>query len=153
MCSAQPTPPAKPGRFRKMQASSTRRVIVVGSPVGVGLAGTHETAPHGLGMELHLLGLDPHERPHDDLHVVVVDEVGAVAAAPLLELLGRPVEHALAALAVDALVVRPEERRVELPGSLLVGILERDELVDVLVAVDGLAGDGLTHRAAGYSPR
>ena len=35
-----------------------------------------------------LLGLEPHERLDDGLHVVVVDEVGAVAAAALLQLGG-----------------------------------------------------------------
>ena len=125
MCNAQPTPPCEAGpvqedagivdeardRGRLSRRRRARR--------------THEAASHGLVMELHLLGLEPHERPHDDLHVVVVDEVGAVAAASLLRAPSAgAVEHALAALAVDALVVRPQERRVEHPGPLLVGILE-----------------------------
>jgi len=46
--------------------------------------------------------LEAHDVGDDVGHVVIVDEVGAVAAAALGEVLGVPVEHALAAVAVDA---------------------------------------------------
>ena len=84
MCRAHPAPPAKPGRLRKMQASSTRRVTVGGDAVVARLAGPQEPALAGLGVELHLLGAQPDERLDDVGDVVVVDEVGAVAAAALL---------------------------------------------------------------------
>ena len=66
--------------------------------------------------------------------VVLVDEVGAVAAAPLLHLGGAGVEDALAPVAVDAAVVRAQERGVEHPRALLVGVLEADPLVQVVGA-------------------
>ncbi len=54
-------------------------------------------------MELPLLwGEAARIRLGDHAHVVVVDEVRAVAAAPLVELGGVVVEHALAAVAEDA---------------------------------------------------
>ena len=68
----------------------------------------------------------------DGGEVVVVDEVGAVAAAALLEVLGRAGQHALAAVAEDAGPRREQERDVEDPGAVLVGIFERDPLVEVL---------------------
>ena len=84
MCSAQPSPPAKPGRLRKMQASSTsrgrrcrRRRRVRGSPCASPLRGT-ATAAAAAARRLRRRSGD----------VVVVDEVGAVAAAPLVQLRG-----------------------------------------------------------------
>ena len=100
--------------------------------VVAGLAGSQEPAPPGLGVELHLVGAQAHERPDDAGHVVVVDEVGAVAAAALRQLGRRGVEDALAPGAVDAAVVRAQERGVEHPRPLLVGILEADPLVEVV---------------------
>ena len=44
----------------------------------------------------------------------------------------RRVEHALTALAVDAAVVRAQVGRIEHPGALFLGVLERDPLVDVV---------------------
>ena len=64
-------------------------------------------------------------------HVVVVDEVGAVAAAALHELGRRSGEHALAPLPEDARPVGEEERDVEDPRAVLVGILEAHVLVEV----------------------
>ena len=60
--------------------------------------------------------------------VVLVDEVGAVAAAPLLHLRRVGVEHPLAPGAVDAVVARAQERGVEHPRALLLGVLERHPL-------------------------
>ena len=65
--------------------------------------------------------------------VGVVDEVGAVAAAALLQLRCLLGEHAQAALAEDAGPGAGEEGDVEDPGAVLVGVLEGDELVEVLV--------------------
>jgi hypothetical protein len=53
--------------------------------------------PRGLGVELHLARRQPHERLDDVGDVVVVDEVGAVAAAALLPARRRRVEDARAA--------------------------------------------------------
>ena len=64
--------------------------------------------------------------------VVVVDEVGAVAAAALHELGRRPGEHALAAVRRRCTSTRQEERDVEDPGAVLVGIVERQPLVEVV---------------------
>ena len=86
----------------------------------------------GLRVELHLVGPQADERLHHVGDVVVVDEVGSVAAAPLLELGRRSVEDPLAALTVDAAIVRTQERGVEHPRALLVGILEADPLVQIL---------------------
>src|SRR5690606_9740269 len=58
-------------------------------------------------------------------------EVGAVAAAPLLELGRRLGEHARAAAPVQAAPGAEQERHVEDPGPPLVGVVERDELVQV----------------------
>ena len=96
------------------------------------LAGTEEPPAPGLGVELHLVGPEAHE-PGDDVgDVLLVDEVGPVAAAPELELRGRLVEDPEAPLAVDAPVVGAQERGVEHPGALLVGVLEADPLMNVL---------------------
>ncbi len=64
--------------------------------------------------------------------VVVVDEVGAVAAAPVLEFRCGLVEDPLAAASVDAHVVRPQVGGIEDPGALFVGILETHPLVEVV---------------------
>ncbi len=64
--------------------------------------------------------------------VVVVDEVGAVAAAPVPELRGGLVEDPLAAAAVDAHVVRPQVAGIEHPGTLFVGIFETHPLVEIV---------------------
>ena len=58
-CRAQPAPLAKPGRFRKMQAPSTRRVTHSPSSfLWIGPAGGL-----GLGVELPLVGLEPLGQP------------------------------------------------------------------------------------------
>ena len=96
------------------------------------LARAQEAAAAGLGVELHLVRSQAHERLDDVGDVVVVDEVGAVAAAPLGQFRRRRVEHPLAPLPVDAAVVRAQERGVEHPCALLLGILEADPLVQVV---------------------
>ncbi len=84
-----------------------------------------------LGVELPLSG-SSRTTLHQVGDVVVVGEVGAVAAAALLQLGSRLVEDALAAAAVDARVVRTQVGRVEHPGAVLVGIFEADPLVQVV---------------------
>ena len=76
--------------------------------------------------------------------VVVVDEVGAVAAAPLLELGRRAGEHALAAVPEDARPARQQERDVEDPRAVLVGILEAHVLVEVLGIRRGHDSDSMS---------
>ena len=75
-------PPAKPGRLRKMHAPSTSRVILISPSLlhlgGPGLAVADVVELPLLGGEL--LGYRERRRL-----VVLVDEVRAVAAAPLLE--------------------------------------------------------------------
>ena len=115
-CSAQPMPPAKPGRFRKMQAPSTRRVLSSRPPCG-----GRSSPALGCPPVLPLLGGEPLGGGQRGVRVVLVDEVGAVAAAPLLELGGAAGEHALAPVAVDAAPRAREERDVEHPRALLVG--------------------------------
>src|SRR3546814_17685223 len=63
--------------------------------------------------------------------VVLVDEVGAVAAAALPELGGRPGEHPLAAPPADARPRAGEERAVEDPGAVLLRILDGHPFVHV----------------------
>ena len=58
-------------------------------------------------------------------------EVRPVRATPLHQLRCRPGEHALAPVAEDARPGAGHERDVELPGSLLVGVVEADPLVGV----------------------
>ena len=87
---------------------------------------------HHLGVELHVARLEPLDMSLQVLDVVVVGEVGAVAAAAELQLRCRLVEDALATAAVDARVVRAEICRVEQPGAVLVGVLEADPLVQIV---------------------
>ena len=121
-------PPAKPGRFRKMQAPSTRRVLI--SPALFVLVGPALRVPDLV--ELPLLGGQALGVGQHGGLVVLVDEVGAVAAAPLLQIGGGTGEHALAAGAVDAGPRAGEERHVEDPGAVLVRVLEGDPLVEIV---------------------
>jgi hypothetical protein len=113
--------------------------------VVAGFAGSQEAAPLGLGVELHLIGAQPHERLDDVGDVVVVDEVGAVGAAALLHLGCWGVEDARAAHPVDAAVVGPQERGVEDPRPQLGRVLEGDPLVQVV--------GGRRHRPGTLLPR
>ena len=97
--------------------------------IGVGVAGSQEALLLGLGVELHVAGLEPDEGADDGLHVVVIHEVGAVAATALGEISCGTVEDALTALAVDAVVIRAEVGGVEQPCALLGRVLERDPLM------------------------
>jgi hypothetical protein len=63
--------------------------------------------------------------------VVLVDQVGAVAAAALLQLGGGRRQDPLAALPVDAVPGAGEERHVEHPGPRLVRGVERHVFVQV----------------------
>src|SRR6185503_16983753 len=99
---------------------------------GAVLLGADEAALAPLAAELPLLVGQAVGGGLDGGHVVVVDEVGAVAAATLHELGRRSGEHALAPLPVDARPVGEEERDVEDPRAILLGILEAHVLVEVL---------------------
>ena len=117
-----------------MQASSTsaghgdRRAVVLGLAVGEKAL----LADRPFLWNCHCSGVRRSRVACEVGDVVVVDEVGAVAAAALLELRCGFVEDSLAAAAVDAHVVRPQVRGVEDPGALLVGILEAHPLVQVV---------------------
>ena len=63
--------------------------------------------------------------------VLLVDQVGAITAAALHELGCGAGEHALAALAEDALPIARQEADVEDPGAFLVLVLEADPLTGV----------------------
>ncbi len=84
-----------------------------------------------LAVVLPFLGGQGGRRLLDPPGVLLVDQVGAVAAAPLHELGGRPGEHALAPVAEDARPVAGEERGVEDPGPLLFVVFEAQPLVRV----------------------
>src|SRR5262249_32274277 len=104
-----------------------------------------EAAAASLAPVLPLLVGEPRRRRRHGGEILVVDEVGAVAAAALLELGGRPGEHALTSAAVDARPRRQEERDIEDPRPFFVGVLEADVLGQV-VRDDG--GHGWTLRGA-----
>ena len=70
----------------------------------IGFAGFQEAVAGCFSVELHVMGLQFDERAHHGLHIVVIHEMGAVAAAPLLHLGRIGVEHAFASFAVDATV-------------------------------------------------
>ncbi len=125
MCRAQPAPPAKSGSLWKMQASLTTRVLVAPSSV----SSTPLSA--ALLVVLPVPWFEPGEGVENGLHVVVVDEVGAVAAAALGEIGRVVVEHALATGAVDAAPVGTQERGVEHPRASVEAILEADPLVKI----------------------
>ena len=107
-------------------------LVVGGEPVLLALA---PQLPRGRGQAAH--------GDLDRRHVIVVDEVRAVAAAALVEVLRRPRQHAPAAVTEDARPVRRQEGHVEHPSSVLARILERDPLVQILG--DGVLGS-LRHR-------
>src|SRR5581483_3548179 len=100
-----------------------------GLALGVHLDGA--PAPVGLLLELPLVSAEALRQPLDPALVGLVGEVRAVRAATLLELRRRPGEHALAPSTEDAGPWARQERHVEHPGAFLVGILERDPLVQV----------------------
>ena len=132
MCSAQPTPPSKPTRLRKMHASSTTRVVVTAEPSASGSPSREPllALPYG-SWNCHCAGVSRSAWRAQVGDVVVVDEVGAVAAAALRQLGGRLVEDPLAAAAEDAAPVRTQEAGIEHPRALLVGIFETHPLVEV----------------------
>jgi len=104
--------------------------------------------PTALGLlgELPLIGAQPHHCAHDGLHVVVIDEMCPVTAAPLLEVGGVVVEHAFASGAEDARPVRPQERGIGHPGAVLVVVF----VADPLVYVEWLAGFGGSAAGGGH---
>ena len=112
------------------------RAVVLG-------AGVEEALRHRFVVELHVTRPETHEVAHHVGDVVLVGEVGAVAAAPLLHLGGVGVEDALAALAVDAPVARAQERRVEHPRALFGGVGAAHPLAHIL----GLGSSRLGHGA------
>ena len=74
--------------------------------------------------------------------VLLVRQVGAVATAALGELRGGTGEHPLAARTVDALPTAEEERHVDHPRAVLVGVGEAHPFVRVI-------GDGHASNATG----
>ena len=126
-CSAQPGPGGEPGTVEEdagaVDEAGDRLAVLVGLGDAAALVGDALVLPLLVGQPLGDR-LDPGQ-------VGVVAEVGAVGAAALLQL-GRLLgEHALAPPAEDARPRRGEERQVEDPGALLVGVLERHPLVQV----------------------
>jgi hypothetical protein len=67
----------------------------------IGFAGFQEAVACRFTVELHVMGLQFDERTHHGLHIVVIHEMSAVAATPLLHLGCIGVEHPFASLAVD----------------------------------------------------
>ena len=119
-----PTPPGKSGLVQEDAG-------VVDQP-GHGLAVLVDVDHVLLGaVVLPLLGGQGGGRLLDPPGVLLVDEVGAVAAAALHELGRGPGEHPLAAVAEDAGPVAGQERGVEDPRPLLFVVLEAEPLVRV----------------------
>ena len=110
--------------------------------------GVEVAAASTRAMELPLVGGQPSGGLGDDAHVVVVDEVRAVAATALGQLGGVTVEHALAAAAEDARPRRAQERGVEHPRAPLVVVLEAHPLVQVEGAVAQLGGTRISGHPA-----
>ena len=138
-CSAQPLPPAKPGRLRKTQAPSTTRVRSEPSPLSSAAESSSVQSPRPTGGELPVLVGEGGDRGGDPRQVVVVGEEGAVAAAAVV----RPsLDDAGAAAAEDAgpgrgqpgQVGADDVLRVGRVGELdpLAGEVERDLLVRVV---------------------
>ena len=94
---------------------------------------------------LPLLGAEGGRRLLDAAGVLLVDQMGAVAAAALHQFWRGAREHPLAAVAEDTGPVARQERDVERPRPLLLVVLEADPLVRV--------GRGLRHGLARYSAR
>jgi hypothetical protein len=114
---------------------------------GRGLAAGHLLQEPGrtLLLELPVL-LGEANRVLDHLgHVLLVPEMRAVGAAPLVEVRGIGFENPFAALAEDALPRGTQKRRIDDPGPLLGRVFERDHFVKVFVA--------LVHARHGHSSR
>ena len=124
MWKAQPTPPAKSGLVEEDAG-------VVDEPRD-GLAAL-VLVDHALlgAVVLPLVGRQGGGRLLDPAGVLLVDEVGAVAAAALDELGRGAGEHPLAPVAEDAGPVARQERDVEHPRPLFLVVLEADPLVRV----------------------
>ena len=150
MWSAHPTPPSNPGRFRKMQASSTKRVAVVADPSASGSPVRRKPFLTAFAWNCMCSGRTRTNADTTVCDVVVVDEVGAVAAAALREVLGRR-RRARPGTPRRRCSDEFESRirRVEHPGALLLGVLERDPLVEVVGRAVG--SRGVRHRRARYS--
>ena len=73
--------------------------------VVAGFAGGEKTFAHRFVVELHVFWPDSNKCRDNGLHVVIIDEVGAVTAAALHHLGRIGIEYSLAPLAVDASVV------------------------------------------------
>ena len=112
-CRAQPSPPSKPGRLRKMQAPSWTAVLrSPSSSVSI------QAFLRPRVVELPVLPVEHlHERP-DALLVVLVGEVRAERAAAVVGPLG---VDALAALAEDAHPARREPGQVAAEHLVVVG--------------------------------
>ena len=95
----------------------------------------------GAFREFPLTGFEPIDLRSDRLPILLVDEMGAVGATPVLVLRGQLREDSRAALAVDAAIVRGEKGQVELP-RVTVFVVEGDPLVEI-GGVVAHAGDGI----------
>lgn len=84
-----------------------------------------------LGLELPLVISEPLGCTFNAPAVLFVSEVGAVAAAPLYEFGGRLGQNPLAARPEDAGPVALEERNIEHPGALHLGVLKTHPFVGV----------------------
>ena len=127
-----------------MHAPSTRRVLI--SPALFVLVGPALRCP--TSWNCHCSGVRRSAWAEHGGLVVLVDEVGAVAAAALLEVGGGTGEDALAAVAVDAGPRAGEEREVEDPGALFVGVFEADPLVEVVGHIGSWSGGRALNRTA-----
>ena len=76
----------------------------------------------------------------DRCQVLLVDEMSSVTATALLQFGGIVIEHTLATATVDALIVGTEERGIDHPGLILVGIAETEPFVEI-----GDFGHGASH--------
>ncbi len=97
----------------------------------VGVAAADRALLARLRVVLHVLGSYPCEPAGDVGCVGAIDEVGAEAATPLHRFGRGFVEDSHASTSVDAGEVRSQERRVEDPGPMLVGIIETDPFVQI----------------------
>ena len=124
-CSAQPAPAWKSGRLRKMHASLTSLVTI--SPFFL----TRVVPSLPLDLNCHWSSVSRLAARLDPRLVLLVGEMGAVAAATLDEF-GRGLgEDALAAVTEDAGPIAFEERHVEHPGPLALGVVETYPFVGV----------------------
>jgi len=115
---------AKPGTVQKDAGIIDLTGDGGGSAVVVGFTRFQETRGNSLGMELHVMRLHPHKGPHHGLHIVVIDKMRSVTAAPLGHVGCISIEHPLASLAIDTAMVRAQIGGVDHPGAIFGGVGE-----------------------------